>query len=56
MAQNKKISLVIDDEVLQKYSDYYFSIHTKAHKIPLPHPYHESINVWIRNTLSAVSR
>lgn len=42
-----KISLVIDDTVLEKYSEYYFSIHTKAHKTPIPHPYHESINVWM---------
>lgn len=42
-----KISLVIDDEILESYSEYYFSIHTKAHKTPIPHPYHESINVWM---------
>lgn len=42
-----KISLVIDDTVLEKYSEHYFSIHTKAHKTPIPHPYHESINVWM---------
>lgn len=42
-----KISLIIDDTVLESYSEYYFSIHTKAHKIPIPHPYHESINVWM---------
>lgn len=43
----KKISLVIDDKVLSDYNEYYFSIHTKAHKTPIPHPYHESINVWM---------
>lgn len=43
----KKISLVIDNNILQEYSEYYFSIHTKAHKVPIPHPYHESINVWM---------
>lgn len=42
-----KISLVIDDEILELYSKYYFSIHTKAKKIPIAHPYHESINVWM---------
>lgn len=44
---DKKISLVIDEETLQCYTEYYFSIHTKAHKVPIPHPYHESINVWM---------
>lgn len=45
MCQN--IKLVIDNDVLLKYEDYYFSIHPKAHKKPIPHPYHESINVWM---------
>ena len=45
--KSKAISLVIDNDVLNNYSEYYFSIHTKAHKIPIPHPYHESINVWM---------
>ena len=45
--KSKVISLVIDNDVLNNYSEYYFSIHTKAHKIPIPHPYHESINVWM---------
>lgn len=43
----KKIKLTIDDDVLERYNKYYFSIHTKAHKAPLGHPYHESINVWM---------
>lgn len=43
----KKISLVIDNKTLQEYSEYYFKIHTRAHKVPIPHPYHESINVWM---------
>lgn len=47
MKQNKTILLVIDNEVLKRYEDYYFSIHPKAHKKPIPHPYHESINIWM---------
>lgn len=39
--------LIIDDSVLEKYYAYYFSIHTKAQKKPIQHPYHESINVWM---------
>ncbi|MCQ2052350.1 MAG: hypothetical protein MJZ03_00170 [archaeon] len=47
MKKNKTLSLVIDNEVLLQYNQYYFSIHTKAKKEPIPHPYHESINVWM---------
>ena len=41
------ILLVIDNNVLARYNEYYFSIHTKAHKKPIEHPYHESINTWM---------
>ena len=41
------ITLVIDETVLEEYNEYYFSIHTKAKKKPIPHPYHESINQWM---------
>lgn len=41
------IKLVIDNSVLADYDEYYFSIHTKAKKKPIAHPYHESINVWM---------
>ncbi|MBQ8559403.1 MAG: hypothetical protein IJ439_05400 [Tyzzerella sp.] len=43
----KKIRLVIDNDVLKRYDDYYFSQHPKAQKRPIPHPYHESINIWM---------
>ena len=43
----KKIKLTIDDSVLDRYAAYYFTLHPKAHKKPIPHPYHESINVWM---------
>ena len=42
-----KIKLVIDKEALERYEQYYFELHPKAHKKPIPHPYHESINVWM---------
>ena len=47
--KNKKnvIKLVIDDDVLARYEGYYFSIHTRATKKPIAHPYHESINTWM---------
>lgn len=41
------ILLTIDNSTLSRYEEYYFSIHTKAHKKPIQHPYHESINVWM---------
>lgn len=41
------ITLTIDSGVLARYEEYYFSIHKKATKKPIAHPYHESINVWM---------
>ena len=41
------IKMVIDNDVLNEYYDYYFSIHKKAKKKPIDHPYHESINKWM---------
>lgn len=32
--------------MLNKYYEYYFSVHKKAKKNPIEHPYHPSINVW----------
>ena len=43
----RKITLVIDNDTLARYEEYYFSIHRKATKKPIAHPYHESINVWM---------
>lgn len=43
----KTITLVIDDNVLSMYNEYYFSLHTKAKKNPIAHPYHESMNIWM---------
>lgn len=39
--------MVIDETVLESYDAYYFSIHTRARKRPIPYPYHESINKWM---------
>lgn len=44
---SKNIKLIIDRNVIEKYEQYYFSIHTRAKKKPIPHPYHQSINVWM---------
>lgn len=43
----REIILVIDNDTLARYEEYYFSIHKKATKKPIAHPYHESINVWM---------
>lgn len=47
MANKRTITIVIDDAVLERYDAYYFAIHTRAKKRPIPHPYHESINQWM---------
>ena len=44
---NNNILMVIDNAVLDAYSQHYFSIHTKAKKRPIKAPYHESINTWM---------
>lgn len=43
----KKLQLIINKAALQRYEEHYFSIHTKACKKPIAHPYQESINVWM---------
>ena len=47
LQKSNSILLVVDNEVLDDYSKYYFSIHTKATKRPIKNPYHESINSWM---------
>lgn len=44
---SKKILLVIDEDAIERYTKYYFDMHPKAYKAPIPHPYHESINTWM---------
>lgn len=41
------ILLTIDNFVLDRYADYYFTIHPRAQKKPIKRPYHESINTWM---------
>ena len=43
----RTIELTIDNDTLRRYEEYYFSIHKRAKKKPIPHPYHESINTWM---------
>lgn len=55
-ATTAQIQLVIDNTVLDRYSQYYFSIHPRAHKRPIPRPYHESINTWMIMKRPAMNR
>lgn len=45
--KHSAIILTIDNDVLDRYSAHYFTIHPKAVKKPIKHPYHESINTWM---------
>lgn len=43
----REIRLVFDEDTLRRYEERYFTLHPKAKKRPIAHPYHESINVWM---------
>ena len=43
----KEIKLIIDNDVVEKYNQYYFSKHPKARKKAIEHSYHPSINTWM---------
>lgn len=43
----KEIKLIIDNDVVEKYNQYYFSQHPKARKKAIEHSYHPSINIWM---------
>lgn len=43
----EKILLVIDNDIIDRYTEHYFTVHPKAQKKPIPRPYHESINSWM---------
>lgn len=43
----EEILLIIDNDVIRRYANLYFSIHPKATKPPIKFPYHESINSWM---------
>ena len=42
----KTLNLVLDQAVLDKYNAYYFKLYPRRSKVPIEHPYHESINKW----------
>ena len=47
MKRHTIIKLIIDNDVLKRYEDYYFALHPRAKKSPIKKPYHESINEWM---------
>lgn len=46
MKEGVKIKLILNNAVIDKYNQCYFSQHPRASKRPIEHPYHPSINVW----------
>lgn len=38
--------IVITQSDVDRYAEEYFKVHTKAHKKPIDHPCHPSINTW----------
>ncbi len=40
------IKLVLDNDVVERYNQYYFSHHPRAKKKQIEHAYHPSINIW----------
>ena len=43
----QKIKLIINQDILNKYTKHYFWNHPKAKKIPIDKPYHPTINQWM---------
>lgn len=43
----KRITIVIDDAVLDEYAAYYFTLHPRAVKRPIEKPYHPTMNSWM---------
>ena len=44
---SKELKLVIDNDVLAKYEEYYFNKHPRATKKPIENPYVPSVNKWM---------
>ena len=44
---SKELKLVIDNSVLDRYTEYYFKKHPKAKNRPIDNPYHPSTNQWM---------
>lgn len=44
---SKEITIVIDNDVLDRYTKYYFKKHPRARKKPIENPFHPSVNQWM---------
>ena len=44
---SKEIKLVIDNNVLNRYTEHYFKKHPKAKNKPIENPWHPSTNTWM---------
>lgn len=44
---NKELKLIIDNDVLDRYSECYFKKHPRAKNKPIENPYHPSTNQWM---------
>lgn len=42
----EKIKIVIDQDTLDRYGEFYFVLHPRAKKVPITKPRHPSINEW----------
>lgn len=42
-----EMTLIIDNSTIENYNKYYFNLHPKSKKFPIPFPYHPSVNVWM---------
>lgn len=45
--ENREIQLIINQDILERYNEYYFRKYPKRKKVPIPRPIHESINTWM---------
>lgn len=42
-----KYKLLITNDVLSAYNEYYFEMYPRRKKVPISNPFHESINTWM---------
>lgn len=51
----KILTIIIDNDCLEKYNHYYFKEHPRARKFPIKSPQHPSINTYTRMTFQAAN-
>lgn len=50
-----EITIIIDNETIDRYNHFYFKEHPRAKKHPIPTPQHPSINTYTRMTYQAAN-